>query len=128
MGLGDQFASRHPETLMSALGQKQTCRPEIAMSALPPKADIAKRDRDVRFSARSGLMYRNKKLSLFEARSCVDELGHPSKLPYDWRGYEWAAQGGHKSGMTVTGASHFKRTFSSLNWVKGTDHGHFRTV
>jgi hypothetical protein len=27
--------------LMSALGQKQTCRPEIAMSALPPKADIS---------------------------------------------------------------------------------------
>jgi hypothetical protein len=33
----------------------------------------------------SGLMHRNKKLSLFEARSCVDELGHPSKLPYDWK-------------------------------------------
>jgi hypothetical protein len=30
-------------------------------------------------------MHRNKKLSLFEARSCVDELGHPSKLPYDWK-------------------------------------------
>jgi len=26
---------------MSALGQKQTCRSELAMSALPPKADIA---------------------------------------------------------------------------------------
>ncbi len=29
---------------MSALGQKQTSRPEVSMSALPPKADIAKRD------------------------------------------------------------------------------------
>jgi hypothetical protein len=34
---------------MSALGQKQTSRPEISMSALPPKADIAERDQDVRF-------------------------------------------------------------------------------
>jgi hypothetical protein len=29
---------------MSALGQKQTWRFETAMSALPPKADIAERD------------------------------------------------------------------------------------
>jgi hypothetical protein len=34
---------------MSALGQKQTFRPFIAMSALPPKADIEERDQDVRF-------------------------------------------------------------------------------
>jgi hypothetical protein len=34
--------------LMSALGQKQTSRPEISMSALPPKADIAGRQSDVR--------------------------------------------------------------------------------
>jgi hypothetical protein len=34
---------------MSALGQKQTFGPFIAMSALPPKADIAKHDWDVRF-------------------------------------------------------------------------------
>ena len=34
---------------MSALGQKQTLRSEIAMSALPPKADIAARDWDVCF-------------------------------------------------------------------------------
>ena len=34
---------------MSALGQKRTCRSETAMSALPPKADIAERDRHVRF-------------------------------------------------------------------------------
>jgi hypothetical protein len=26
-------------------------------------------------------VHRSKELSLFEARSCVDELGHPSKLP-----------------------------------------------
>jgi hypothetical protein len=34
---------------MSALGRKQTWRPEISMSALPPKADIARRQLDVRF-------------------------------------------------------------------------------
>jgi hypothetical protein len=33
---------------MSALGQKRTLRRARAMSALLPKADIAKRDRDVR--------------------------------------------------------------------------------
>jgi hypothetical protein len=34
---------------MSALGHKRTSRPEISMSALHPKADIAERDQDVRF-------------------------------------------------------------------------------
>jgi hypothetical protein len=34
---------------MSALGHKRTCRLEIAMSALPPIADIGHRECDVRF-------------------------------------------------------------------------------
>jgi hypothetical protein len=34
---------------MSALGQKQTCRSDLAMSALHPKADIAEDRRHVRF-------------------------------------------------------------------------------
>ena len=34
---------------MSALGQKQTSRRVLPMSALPPKADIAKCDHHVRF-------------------------------------------------------------------------------
>jgi hypothetical protein len=34
---------------MSALGQKQTFKRRRVMSALPPKADIAKRDRHVCF-------------------------------------------------------------------------------
>jgi hypothetical protein len=34
---------------MSALGQKQTSRSEIATSALPPKADIAGRQLNFRF-------------------------------------------------------------------------------
>ena len=34
---------------MSALGQKQTCAAQNAMSALPPKADMCGATRDVRF-------------------------------------------------------------------------------
>jgi hypothetical protein len=34
---------------MSDLGQKQTCRSDLAMSALPPKADIGSTYQDVRF-------------------------------------------------------------------------------
>jgi hypothetical protein len=34
---------------MSALGQKRTFLRAVAMSAIHPKADIAERDRDVRF-------------------------------------------------------------------------------
>ena len=34
---------------MSALGHKQTCRSQIAISALPPKADIGQRGGNVRF-------------------------------------------------------------------------------
>jgi hypothetical protein len=34
---------------MSAMGQKRTWRLQFAMSALPPKADIAERDWNVRF-------------------------------------------------------------------------------
>ena len=34
---------------MSALGQKRTSEHVRSMSALPPKADIAERDRHVRF-------------------------------------------------------------------------------
>jgi hypothetical protein len=40
MGFRVSLHSSNPEPLMSALGQKQTIGPFIAMSALPPKADI----------------------------------------------------------------------------------------
>jgi hypothetical protein len=49
-----------PQDRMSALGQKQTSDQRPSMSALPPKADIAGRQLDVRFVARSRLMHRNK--------------------------------------------------------------------
>jgi hypothetical protein len=41
---------------MSALDQKQTWTSEIVMSALPPKADIAGRDEDVRFVSKADIM------------------------------------------------------------------------
>jgi hypothetical protein len=43
---------------MSALGQKQTFGPFITMSALPPKADIRQRHRDVRFVPIDGVIGR----------------------------------------------------------------------
>jgi hypothetical protein len=49
MGLGVSLHGSNLEPLMSALGQKQTFGPGNAMSALPPKADIAERNWDVRF-------------------------------------------------------------------------------
>jgi hypothetical protein len=48
----EQAASWHRlsgSLLMSALGQTRTFRWDAVMSALPPKADIAERDRNVRF-------------------------------------------------------------------------------
>jgi hypothetical protein len=41
-----QFCPGRP---MSALGQKRTLDRRLLMSALPPKADIGGRERDVRF-------------------------------------------------------------------------------
>jgi hypothetical protein len=49
MGLRGTLHGSNRETLMSALGQKQTSEGVYAMSALPPKADIHRRERHVRF-------------------------------------------------------------------------------
>ena len=53
MGFRVSLHSSNPEPLMSALGQKRTWRDQIAMSALPPKADIRWHDLNVRFVRRS---------------------------------------------------------------------------
>jgi hypothetical protein len=45
---------------MSASGQKQTFGPKKAMSALPPKAEIADRDRHVRFVPQADIPRRSK--------------------------------------------------------------------
>jgi hypothetical protein len=45
-------ASHKP--IASALGHKQTSRPQFAMSALPQKADIGQHGGNVRFVAKSG--------------------------------------------------------------------------
>jgi hypothetical protein len=59
MGLRLLLHGKNPEPHMSALGQKQTSTSETVMSALPPKADIARRRLDVRFVPKAdiGLNY-----------------------------------------------------------------------
>ena len=49
LGRAELSARNNPQDRMSALGQKQTSRPKISMSALPPKADIGSTCQDVRF-------------------------------------------------------------------------------
>ena len=56
MGFGVSLHGSNPEPLMSALGQKQTSRPKISISALPPKADIAERDPNVRFVPKADIV------------------------------------------------------------------------
>ena len=51
---------------MSASGQKQTWRYEIAMSALPPKADVAGRQLDVRFVPKADIPRLRPRLALFD--------------------------------------------------------------
>src|SRR5215472_10099440 len=46
---GQARASQQNGRPMSALGHKQTKRPTWTLSALPPKADIERHDRHVRF-------------------------------------------------------------------------------
>ena len=55
MGMGVSLQGTNPEPLMSALGQKQTLSDISAMSALPPKADIAECDGDVRFEPKADI-------------------------------------------------------------------------
>ena len=55
MGFKGQFHGNNLEPLMSALGQKRTWRDQIAMSALPPIADIARGGLDVRFGPKADI-------------------------------------------------------------------------
>jgi hypothetical protein len=50
------FGAKSEGVSMSALGQKLTFRSAIAMSALPPKADIAERDCHVRFVPKADIL------------------------------------------------------------------------
>jgi len=49
MGFRIKLHGSNSEALMSALGQKQTSRSRILMSALPPKPDIGTQSRNVRY-------------------------------------------------------------------------------
>jgi hypothetical protein len=53
MGFRISLHGTNPEPLMSALGQKQTLRSEISMSALPPKGDIVHGGGNVRFVSKA---------------------------------------------------------------------------
>jgi hypothetical protein len=50
---------------MSALSQKQTLHRSNAMSALPPKADIAGRRLDVRFVPKADLMRLQERIDIY---------------------------------------------------------------
>src|SRR4029077_2347153 len=50
---------------MSALGHKRTLKRLRPMSAIPPKADIAERDQDVRFVPMSDRLHCGKTANLF---------------------------------------------------------------
>ena len=59
MGSEVSLHGSNPEPLMSALGHKQTFGSFIAMSAIPPKADIRQRDLDVRFVPEADIALRD---------------------------------------------------------------------
>ena len=58
MGFGGSLHGSNLELLMSALGQKQTSDWRLLMSALPPKADIAVCDWNVRFVPKADIRAR----------------------------------------------------------------------
>ena len=55
---------------MSALGQKQTSRPRWTMSALPPKADIDRRDGPVRLTPRHRVVKRHRTSNAERPQPC----------------------------------------------------------
>jgi hypothetical protein len=57
---------------MSALDQKQTSRSEIAMSALPPKADIPESRLDVRFVPDSDMALAQKMIGIAWPRAMFE--------------------------------------------------------
>jgi hypothetical protein len=65
----------NPEPPMSALGQEQTLMTAWAMSALPPKADIHRRERDVRFVPKAHIASLNRS---FRSRAVSEII--PAKM------------------------------------------------
>jgi hypothetical protein len=56
---------------MSHMGQKQTSRPEISMSALPPKADMVQHDHDVRFVPKADVKTGSRQIDKLECDAGV---------------------------------------------------------
>jgi hypothetical protein len=64
------------------MGQKRTWRDQIAMSALPPKADIPRRRPNVRFGPNSDFLRRSNFAALFDhlvgtGKQCVGGMVKP---------------------------------------------------
>jgi hypothetical protein len=80
--------SNNSNRLMSALGQKQTSRDFRAMSALPPKADIAECDHHVRFVPKADILHCSNNAGLlgqvlpnFSPAVCIAQQQHHGCAP-----------------------------------------------
>jgi hypothetical protein len=81
---------------MSALGQKRTLRLGSPMSALPPKADIAGRQWDVRFvrkadSCTAAINAKLKRGSAYRQLARLIPVWTKSRFPPPWSIEQWAA-------------------------------------
>jgi hypothetical protein len=66
---------------MSAVGQKQTSRSEVAMSALPPKADIVQPGADVRLGPFPDKVHRSKEHRYSITSSARSSMDVGSAMP-----------------------------------------------
>jgi hypothetical protein len=83
-----RLRSNNSNRLMSALGQKQTSRDFRAMSALPPKADIAECDHHVRFVPKADILHCSNNAGLlgqvlpnFSPAVCIAQQQHHGCAP-----------------------------------------------
>ena len=70
---GVRLHGSNPEPLMSALGQNRTLAHVRVMSALPPKADIEPRSRDVRFVPKADILRCGKSVVVTLIHSRLEE-------------------------------------------------------
>ena len=65
---------------MSALGQKQTCAPQVVMSALPPKADMCSAPAHVRYGPIADILLQSALISLSTSVAITSLIFHPPSL------------------------------------------------
>jgi hypothetical protein len=66
---------------MSALGQKEKSRQVGGMSALPPKGDIGRTHREVRFVPKADILRRGKTIGRPRDTQAITESGGHSRAP-----------------------------------------------